>query len=144
MIQAIAATHDLGHPPFGHGGEVALNYCMRSDGGFEGNGQTLRILVRLEKFSAGAGANLTRRTLLGVLKYPAAYSVVVNSDPAKVPRLQASLSAIKVIASGIRPDCSGIEIGSLPDDRLERRALTARRRYRHPIRPEGGCQLLCG
>ena len=79
MIQAIGATHDLGHPPFGHGGEVALNYCMRSNGGFEGNGQTLRILTRLEKFSAGAGANLTRRTLLGVLKYPVGYSVVVNT-----------------------------------------------------------------
>lgn len=43
-----------------------------------GNGHTLRILSRLEKFSAGAGANLTRRTLLGVLKYPVAYSVVHN------------------------------------------------------------------
>ncbi|WP_410468109.1 HD domain-containing protein [Sphingopyxis sp. OPL5] len=37
LIQAVACTHDLGHPPFGHGGEVALNYCMRADGGFEGN-----------------------------------------------------------------------------------------------------------
>lgn len=83
--------------PFGHGGEVALNYCMRSNGGFEGNGQTLRILTRLEKFSENAGANLTRRTLLGVLKYPAAYSVVVNSDPKKQPRLKASPTAIKVI-----------------------------------------------
>lgn len=97
MIQAIGATHDLGHPPFGHGGEVALNYCMRSDGGFEGNGQTLRILARLEKFSENAGANLTRRTLLGVLKYPAAYSVVLNKGPERSPQLRASLSAIKVI-----------------------------------------------
>nr|KZB03435.1 dGTPase [Rhizobium leguminosarum] len=107
MIQAIGATHDLGHPPFGHGGEVALNYCMRSNSGFEGNGQTLRILARLEKFSAGAGANLTRRTLLGVLKYPAAYSVVVNSDPAKAPCLQVTPSAIKVIdrAASKPPKC---------------------------------------
>ena len=45
LIQAIACAHDLGHPPFGHGGEVALNYCMRDVGGFEGNGQTLRILT---------------------------------------------------------------------------------------------------
>lgn len=80
MVQAMGAVHDLGHPPFGHGGEVALNFCMRNDGGFEGNGQTLRILTRLEKFSAEAGANLTRRTLLGVLKYPVAYSDVVNSE----------------------------------------------------------------
>jgi dGTPase len=50
LIQAIGFSHDLGHPPFGHGGEVALNYCMRDHSGFEGNGQTLRILSRLEKF----------------------------------------------------------------------------------------------
>ncbi|MFS2038266.1 anti-phage deoxyguanosine triphosphatase [Agrobacterium tumefaciens] len=97
MIQAIGATHDLGHPPFGHGGEVALNYCMRSNGGFEGNGQTLRILTRLEKFSTGAGANLTRRTLLGVLKYPVGYSVVVNPDSKMQPRLHTLPTAIKVI-----------------------------------------------
>lgn len=78
MIHAIGCTHDLGHPPFGHGGEVALNYCMRDHGGFEGNGQTLRILSRFESFSDAAGANLCRRTLLGVLKYPAPYSRVRN------------------------------------------------------------------
>ena len=87
LIQAIGFTHDLGHPPFGHGGEVALNYCMRERKGggvdqigFEGNGQTLRILARLEKFSKGAGANLARRTLLGVLKYPVPFSKAQNPD----------------------------------------------------------------
>ncbi|MFT4055388.1 MAG: anti-phage deoxyguanosine triphosphatase [Novosphingobium sp.] len=85
MIQAIAYTHDLGHPPFGHGGEVALNYCMRDHGGFEGNGQTLRILARLEKFARDGGSNLTREALLGVLKYPVAHSRANN--PAIVPRL---------------------------------------------------------
>lgn len=79
MMQAIAGTHDLGHPPFGHGGEVALNYCMRDHGGFEGNGQTLRILSKLEKFSKTSGSNLTRETLLGVLKYPVPFSKAVNA-----------------------------------------------------------------
>jgi dGTPase len=51
---------------------------MRADGGFEGNGQTLRILSRLEKFAAGGGSNLTRETLLGVLKYPVSYSAARN------------------------------------------------------------------
>nr|WP_233384801.1 dNTP triphosphohydrolase [Methylobacterium sp. C25] len=60
LIQAVGLIHDLGHPPFGHGGEVALNSCMGNDGGFEGNGQSLGILARLEAFSAGAGANLGR------------------------------------------------------------------------------------
>lgn len=80
LIQAAGAAHDLGHPPFGHGGEVALNYCMRGDkGGFEGNGQTLRIVSRLEKFSDGAGANLSRRTLLSLLKYPVSYTQARNT-----------------------------------------------------------------
>tara|TARA_Y100001933_G_scaffold137868_1_gene136844 strand:- start:1414 stop:2751 length:1338 start_codon:yes stop_codon:yes gene_type:complete len=95
MIQAIGCTHDLGHPPFGHGGEVALNYCMRAQGGFEGNGQTLRILSRLEMFSANAGANLSRRTLLGVLKYPVAYSQARNQ--ALLPTLFSGPTTLKVI-----------------------------------------------
>jgi dGTPase len=94
-IRAIALTHDLGHPPFGHGGEVALNYCMRNDGGFEGNGQTLRILSKLEKFSAKSGANMTRRTLLGVLKYPVSFSIVFN--PLLTPQLAPNPTAISII-----------------------------------------------
>ena len=56
--------------PFGHGGEVALHYMMRDHGGFEGNGQTFRIVAHLEPFSEHFGMNLTRRTLLGLIKYP--------------------------------------------------------------------------
>lgn len=95
LIQAIGCTHDLGHPPFGHGGEVALNYCMRGHGGFEGNGQTLRILTRLENFSMRAGANLARRTLLGVLKYPVSYTAAAN--PLIKPELDQRPTAIRVI-----------------------------------------------
>lgn len=94
-IHSIGCTHDFGHPPFGHGGEIALNYCMREAGGFEGNGQTLRILGRLENFSAGAGANLSRRTMLGVLKYPVAFDRIAN--PALVPALLSGPTTIKVI-----------------------------------------------
>ncbi|MBX3617781.1 anti-phage deoxyguanosine triphosphatase [Nitrosomonas sp.] len=78
LIEAIALAHDIGHPPFGHGGEVALNYLMRDHGGFEGNAQTLRICAKLGEYSDNNGLNLTRRTLLGLLKYPALYSEVVN------------------------------------------------------------------
>lgn len=80
LINSICLAHDIGHPPFGHGGEVALNICMRDYGGFEGNGQTLRILSRLDKYTDGYGMNPTRRLLLGVLKYPASYSAVVFHD----------------------------------------------------------------
>lgn len=70
LIEAICLAHDIGHPPFGHGGEVALHYMMREHGGFEGNGQTFRIVARLEPFSEHHGMNLSRRTLLGLMKYP--------------------------------------------------------------------------
>lgn len=70
LIEAICLAHDIGHPPFGHGGEVALHYMMRGHGGFEGNGQTFRIVARLEPFSENNGMNLSRRTLLGLMKYP--------------------------------------------------------------------------
>jgi dGTPase len=81
LLEAICLAHDLGHPPFGHAGEVALNYAMRNHGGFEGNGQTLRILCRLEAHNKRLGLDLTRRTLLGILKYPAAYEKVVKTKP---------------------------------------------------------------
>lgn len=81
LIEAICLTHDIGHPPFGHGGEVALNYCMSDCGGFEGNAQTLRIISKLGEYSPEHGFDLTRRTMLGILKYPCFYSKVnANSD----------------------------------------------------------------
>jgi dGTPase len=95
LIQAAGFSHDLGHPPFVHGGEVALNYCMRDDGGFEGNGQTLRILSKLENFSEKHGSDLSRRVLLAILKYPVAYSQAAN--PTIVPRLDESLTSIRTL-----------------------------------------------
>lgn len=70
LMEALCLAHDLGHPPFGHGGEKALHACMAEHGGFEGNGQTLRIVAKLEPYTTSGGMNLSRRTLLGLLKYP--------------------------------------------------------------------------
>ncbi len=70
LMEALCLAHDIGHPPFGHGGETALNYKMLHDGGFEGNGQTLRIVAKLEPYTQQHGMDLSRRTLLGLLKYP--------------------------------------------------------------------------
>ena len=80
QIEAICLGHDLGHPPFGHGGEVALNYYMNERGGFEGNGQTLRIVSKLGEYSPCHGIDLTRRTTLGLLKYPSVHDDVANYD----------------------------------------------------------------
>lgn len=74
LIDSLCLAHDIGHPPYGHGGEIALNYMMRGHGGFEGNAQTFRIVTKLEPYTEHFGMNLTRRTLLGLLKYPALLS----------------------------------------------------------------------
>lgn len=86
VCEIAGLMHDLGHPPFGHNGEHALDQCMIHFGGFEGNAQTLRIICRLEKKEIDAengvpllvgsdgkdlraGLNLTARTIASALKY---------------------------------------------------------------------------
>ena len=85
QIETTGLAHDLGHPPFGHGGETALNYAMSKYGGFEGNAQTLRILTKLESHTPEHGLDLTRRALLGILKYPAPYSKLQRTQLPESP-----------------------------------------------------------
>ena len=70
IAEAVALAHDLGHPPFGHAGEDALNIAMQDFGGFDHNEQSLRVLTLLEhRYADFDGLNLTFETIDGVLKH---------------------------------------------------------------------------
>lgn len=70
LTEALALAHDLGHPPFGHAGEEALNACMREFGGFDHNAQSIRLLTHLERrYPDFAGLNLSWEVLEGVAKH---------------------------------------------------------------------------
>jgi dGTPase len=70
LVEAICLAHDLGHTPFGHAGQDALNDCMRNFGGFEHNLQSLRVVDELEeRYAAFPGLNLTFETREGILKH---------------------------------------------------------------------------
>jgi dGTPase len=70
LTEALALAHDLGHPPFGHAGERALDACLQAHGGFDHNAQTLRVVTSLEhRYPDFDGLNLTWETLEGIVKH---------------------------------------------------------------------------
>ena len=74
LTETLSLAHDLGHTPFGHAGEEALNECMNNHGGFDHNLQTLRIVMFIEnKYVKFKGLNLTVETLDGLLKHNGPY-----------------------------------------------------------------------
>ncbi|MDE2908130.1 MAG: deoxyguanosinetriphosphate triphosphohydrolase [Chloroflexota bacterium] len=74
LVEAICLAHDLGHPPFGHAGEDALNQLMSDHGGFNHNHQSYRVVTQLERrYPRWSGLNLTFETLEGIAKHETAY-----------------------------------------------------------------------
>lgn len=101
LVEAIALAHDLGHTPFGHAGQDALNACMKSYGGFEHNLQSLRVVDELEeKYGAFLGLNLCFETREGILKHCSIQSAQKLGDIGlrfihkKQPSLEAQLTNI--------------------------------------------------
>ncbi|RPI22901.1 MAG: deoxyguanosinetriphosphate triphosphohydrolase [Chloroflexota bacterium] len=92
LVEAICLAHDLGHPPFGHSGEVALSRLMREYGGFDHNKQSLRIVTKLERrYEKFPGLNLTWEVREGIVKHESEYDV---SDAAEYnPDLRGHLEA---------------------------------------------------
>jgi len=87
LAEAIALAHDLGHPPFGHAGERALDAAMAAFGGFDHNAQSLRVVTTLErKYAAFDGINLTWETLEGLAKHNGPIKEQSASAVAKVAR----------------------------------------------------------
>jgi len=93
VCEIAGLIHDIGHPPFGHNGEAALDECMLGNGGFEGNAQTLRVITRLEKkerpskiidnednSDCRVGLNLTARVIASVIKYDKEIPVVRKTN----------------------------------------------------------------
>ncbi|MBL4774966.1 MAG: deoxyguanosinetriphosphate triphosphohydrolase [Mariprofundus sp.] len=81
LAEAVALAHDLGHTPFGHSGQDALNAVMQPYGGFEHNRQSLRIVEKLEhKYAAFTGLNLSYETREGIVKHHSTYDTPQNQD----------------------------------------------------------------
>jgi dGTPase len=96
LTEAISLAHDLGHTPFGHAGQEALNDCMRDHGGFEHNLQSLRIVDKLEQhYASFDGLNLCFETREGILKHCSRETAVRLGDLGErfINRTQASLEA---------------------------------------------------
>ncbi|HSY26902.1 MAG TPA: deoxyguanosinetriphosphate triphosphohydrolase [Burkholderiaceae bacterium] len=96
LVEAISLAHDLGHTPFGHAGQDALNVCMKDFGGFEHNLQSLRVVDALEeRYGAFDGLNLVFETREGILKHCSLNNAVKLGDVGQrfISRTQPSLEA---------------------------------------------------
>ncbi len=137
LVEAISLAHDLGHTPFGHAGQDALNACMKNFGGFEHNLQSLRVVDSLEqRYGAFDGLNLMFETREGVLKHCSLSNAQQLGEigrrfiERKQPTLEAQLTNLAdEIAYNNHDIDDGLRSGLLSTDQLSEVTLYAR--YRH-------------
>lgn len=97
LVEAICLAHDMGHPPFGHSGEMTLEALMKDHGGFDHNRQTLRIVTFLEsRYKDFPGLNLTYEVREGIVKHETAYDIsdATGYEPDKRAGLEAQIANI--------------------------------------------------
>jgi dGTPase len=136
LAEAICLAHDLGHTPFGHAGQDALNECMRDLGGFEHNLQSLRVVDELEeRYAEFSGLNLTFETREGILKHCSAANARKLGDlgarflERRQPSLEAQLANLAdAIAYNNHDVDDGIRAGLITIDELHGIAIF-RRQY---------------
>lgn len=135
LTEAICLAHDLGHTPFGHAGQDALNTCMRDYGGFEHNLQSLRVVDELEtKYADFSGLNLMFETREGILKHCSARNARELGDVGirflerKQPGLEAQVANIAdAIAYNNHDIDDGFRAGLLSIEQLTEESLFADR-----------------
>jgi dGTPase len=136
LVEAISLAHDLGHTPFGHAGQEALNGCMRDYGGFEHNLQSLRVVDELEEhYGAFDGLNLMFETREGILKHCSPFNAVRLGEigqrfiEKKQPTLEAQLANLAdEIAYNNHDIDDGLRSGLLTLAQLDEVDLYARHR----------------
>ena len=127
VVDMACLAHDLGHPPFGHNGEKALNDWAKDFGGFEGNAQTLRLLTRLEPkvftdSGRSVGLNLTRASLDAACKYPWTLTdAVIESGGGRSAKFGVYADDVEIfnwlrIGSADREKCIEAQVMDFSDD----------------------------
>lgn len=137
LVEAISLAHDLGHTPFGHAGQDALNACMNEHGGFEHNLQSLRVVDTLEqRYGAFDGLNLTFETREGILKHCSLTNakklgpIGMRFIEKKQPSLEAQLANLAdEIAYNNHDIDDGLRSGLLTTQQLEEIDFYARHRH---------------
>jgi dGTPase len=138
LAEAIVLAHDLGHTPFGHAGEAILADCMKDDGGFDHNRQSLRIVDLLEdRYPHWSGLNLTAETREGILKHGCHWTHPVELPPLYPQRtLEAQVADCADEIAYIHHDLDdGLRSGVLEIEMLESMSLwkMARERLRESV-----------